>query len=133
MNIKNIKFAIRALEEVPKDGAFDMGRWGEHRGAHSPEEKNYCGTTACAGGWIALHPDAPSHGLTSSWENGDLSFWYEDGSRWNEFNELAKFLGVDCHLTRTIFSAGSTTVPVGDDARRQVIQKLRKLLNEEGE
>ena len=50
---------------VPEKGNFDMRDWGAHKGDHEPSEDNYCGTTACLAGWLALHPKYEN--FRSSW------------------------------------------------------------------
>ena len=50
------------------NGIFDMSNWGYHTRDHSPEEKNYCGTSACAAGWLAMQPKWRERGFTAEWE-----------------------------------------------------------------
>ncbi len=134
MNVENIRFAIRALMEVPESGAFNMEFWGRHAGDHDPAEHNHCGTTACAGGWIALHPDAPELGLQHLWRaDGSLTFRYHKTrmvtfSFGDEFSSLAAFLGITAFMSSKIFSAPNAHARYGHAARLEVIKKLEALL-----
>lgn len=47
------------------------GTFGEHLDAdHAPGERNYCGTSACAAGIMALRPGSP---YEAEWKDGGLS------------------------------------------------------------
>ena len=52
---------------VPAGAKFDMGEWGMHIGDHEPEEANYCGMAACAGGWLSTMPKWQARGFRSKW------------------------------------------------------------------
>lgn len=49
--------------------SIDMAAWGYHHGSHAPEEANYCGTTACALGYLALHPEMQALGMRAHWKS----------------------------------------------------------------
>lgn len=55
-------FARRTADKV--EAMFVMSDWGQHEGAHKPEEKNYCGTSACLAGWLAT---AGKHEFRGVW------------------------------------------------------------------
>ena len=66
---------LRRLADIlerfrPTNGKrFDMNTWGRHDGSHHPEqEKNFCGTAACALGHAALDPKFRQAGLGVRWE-----------------------------------------------------------------
>lgn len=58
---------LRALK-LPKGAKFDMGGWGRHDVDHAPAEHNYCGTVACAAGWLSLDPWFQRHGLRGEFD-----------------------------------------------------------------
>lgn len=83
-----IKMAIRFLKRIhhqkfsnptkskPKGLIWDMSLWGEHHGAHDPEENNYCGTSACALGHMALNKNFNAEGLKGTWQKS--MFWEDE-------------------------------------------------------
>ena len=59
-------YYLRDLK-LPKKALFDFSLVGEHVGDHPPKEENYCGTTACAMGWLGL---TNQFGFKPVWETG---------------------------------------------------------------
>lgn len=76
MSNERLTTAIKLLKAKLANDAndaikIDMDTWGVHRGAHPPEEQNFCGTTACALGYLALQPEMQKLGMQASWSNDD--------------------------------------------------------------
>ena len=58
-DLENFKF--------PPNSKFDMSHWGEHKEGHHPKEQNYCGTSACAIGWLSTMPKWQERGIKGRW------------------------------------------------------------------
>jgi hypothetical protein len=77
-NRKKLLEAAKFLRELklPKDSKFDLMHFGLHepknKDDHTPPEKNYCGTTACALGWMAIKN---KFGLEAEWQKITESKW----------------------------------------------------------
>ena len=52
---------------IPEGGDFNMRDWGNHTSEHEPSESNYCGTSCCLAGWMALHPKYREMGFAAQW------------------------------------------------------------------
>lgn len=80
--VKLLREAAYDLEHnIPEQGKFRMSDWGTHPAGHQPEEGNYCGTTACAAGWLSLMPKWRKRGFISFWRlTQDESFTLCSGS-----------------------------------------------------
>ena len=61
--------ALKDLEalEIPPTASFAMNTWGSHDAGHNPVEQNYCGTSACALGWLSTIPKWADLGLRGKW------------------------------------------------------------------
>lgn len=81
--------AVSDLEhfEFPPNSEFNMRDWGVHLGTdHTPEEKNYCGTSACAIGWLSTMPKWQDRGLKGRWKVCDGKYKLRPiSSRYNDW------------------------------------------------
>lgn len=70
-NKKRLRKAARILNNLrlPRGAVFKMNTWGRHRGAHDPDERNYCGTAACGWGWVSLDKSVQRDGVRAYWSN----------------------------------------------------------------
>jgi hypothetical protein len=62
--------AIKDIEELvlPPESHFSMSFWGDCRILEgNPKENNYCGTSACALGWLTTMPKWQDRGIVGSW------------------------------------------------------------------
>ena len=57
MNKKRLLAAAKFLHglKIPRGAKFGMKTFVRHLGSHSPKQGHFCGTSACAIGWLALH------------------------------------------------------------------------------
>lgn len=90
---------------------FDMNNFGSHEGKNHAEAMNYCGTTACALGTIAISGRSAIRGR---WEDGDAGY---NGERsWSlkislrgadseeyEFEVAQRYYGIDAETAGDIF------------------------------
>lgn len=79
-NAKNRKKLLDAAKflrelELPAKAKFNLEHFGEHKSEHAPPEKNYCGTSACALGWMAIKN---KFGFSAEWVRATTSV-YENG------------------------------------------------------
>ncbi len=148
MNAARVRFAIEALRAIPANGKFDMGDWGYHFDhEHTPEEKNYCGTHACAFGWIAIHPKAKALGLDHKWDGYSLQFRYDGDAeefakrglsrtlsrtwtRWNAYEIAATWLDIRYEDATDLFSPESYDRNTPNITADDVIERLEQLLQE---
>jgi hypothetical protein len=103
MNIENMKFAIEALRNIPEKAVFDMGEWGYHRGGHPLEKDNYCGTVACAAGWICIAADKHDRGIKLGWRGS--RFWpvATDGAITGYTHTLTSWLDISVNQFNELF------------------------------
>ncbi len=64
--IRRLKILRKVVARKTKIN-HNQNEWGVHFGAHAPEEKNYCGTAACALGKFALSKEGRELGIKSRW------------------------------------------------------------------
>ncbi len=137
MNIERIDFAIDCLHAIPETGEFYIGTWGKHAVGHAPEANNFCGTTACAAGWIALNPKAKEHGLFAYWQTKELAEGPSDflffslreeiaRYRLDHFSVLANWLDVGYWISTWLF-AGSRYLGFQKVTPAHVIARLHWL------
>lgn len=69
---------------------FDMAIYGEHKGGHEPPDHNYCGTSACAAGWLSLDSKWRARGMVSEWEQDQSGNWALRAPHFNDWEELTK-------------------------------------------
>lgn len=106
---------------------FDMEAWATHNGEHSPKEKNFCGTAACALGLATFIPSFRKSGLRLKWQ------YYDNSKQWrahvvygDEINVAAgaKFFGLSPD-----FEAPNLFMTISC-SREEVIQKIQELIEE---
>ena len=70
-------YAIGVLENltIPNTSKFEMSIWGSYHGDKEPTEKNLCGTSACALGWLSITPEGRDMGLLSIWRYHNRKYW----------------------------------------------------------
>lgn len=82
MNVTRFKRAIEIIEETP-DAQVKLTFWQQSYdkgcGYIRSKEEATCGTIACAGGWLALHPDMQEQGLVSGF--GGQPEFHSGGSK----------------------------------------------------
>jgi hypothetical protein len=64
--IKSLEM-LRTIVKRRSGIRHDQGLWGIHSGDHKPDELNYCGTSACAAGKLALSPEGKAAGIKHHW------------------------------------------------------------------
>jgi hypothetical protein len=116
------------LENQVAEENFDMAVWGTHYGDHAPEEKNHCGTSACALGWAAMTPEFKADGLKGEWKRTHdkdrgrfLAISYFNGN-WTltDTDAGAEFFGLSGREASDLFLCLDAT-------REEVIDQLRGL------
>ena len=102
---------------MPEGARFFMGEWGSHKNTkdHKPEEKNYCGFSGCAIGWLTTMPKWQERGLIGEWvfdEDGDewellckSPFNFCDAPDW--FTTAQKVFDLPINVTSFFFTEGS--------------------------
>lgn len=120
-----IERAIQHLRtmKLPEGAKFDMGMWGQNNRGRKSKKDNYCGTTACAGGWLSLDPWFLKRGLVGEWGICGLKIWCK-GS--DGYDALAKFFGLSWSAASVVFTAGP-----GNRTRQSVARKLERILENE--
>ncbi len=128
MNVKHIDFVIDVLSNLPEDRDFNLNHWGQHGGEHPPAENNFCGTSACAIGWVVLDPRAKKLGLEAYWDGEMLLPRFLDTDEEYTYNIIA----VAMWLEISVATAMKLFYPVyyspfeliGSAARAAVISRL---------
>lgn len=79
-----LAIAVDTNDDTGGDGPidFDMAEWGRHYGDHKPEEKNFCGTTACALGTAAMIPEFKRAGLRMEWQDETAEYMDDGNQEW---------------------------------------------------
>ena len=116
------------LEKLPPNRKFNMRTWGTHphNAGHTPQEKNYCGTSACALGHAAMIPKFERLGLTMNWyqpfSDGSGFDWVAEVTYKDESDSYAGqlFFGLTGREAYNLFLATRST-------RNKTIKKLRRL------
>lgn len=107
MKIDLLKDAYEIIDGIPTQH-FNLNRWVHEDGASC--STNGCGTIACAGGWLALHPKFNELGLRMKWNRGNGRGYntqvvtYGSGSV-SAFEALAKVFNIAEQDARKLFSA----------------------------
>jgi hypothetical protein len=96
--LKGLKL-IRKVTKRKSKITHDQNQWGYHSGSHKPDEKNYCGTTACVAGQFALSKEGRELGIKSRWEQT------VDGDAWKlvigkQRDDYAAVSGVATHISK---------------------------------
>ena len=76
---------------LPTKARFDMERYGTHKGEHYPPEQNYCGTVACALGWLSTMKKWQDRGIKADWTQMGKT-WHLDppqGKDWGDLSVVA--------------------------------------------
>ena len=93
MSKKSADLILEAVNDLraykfPANSKFNMGDWGMHSASdHNPDEKNLCGTSACALGWLSCMPQWIARGLAHKWEkhhDGTWSLETVSGEFWDD-------------------------------------------------
>lgn len=124
MNLDNLKECIRVMEHVrdnPKpDFRFDMSNWIETIPADEPLEDNFCGTTACFAGTVALA--LPHRGFSIS---VDTPCYHLNGNPFFGSHAIQAFMDCDSDVaTALCFFAAD----YGASAVERAIERLEYLL-----
>ncbi len=120
-----IRAAVRALE------AWDRARFLCVEPIHKFDYRSWhCGTTACAGGFLAVHPAFRARGLVTNDLLLSPRFHREDG-----INALALFFDVSCRIATYwfILAGKDCGKPRGDVPPQDVANAMRAYLREIGE
>lgn len=113
-------------------GKFNMEDWGSHKAKgqeHEPQEENFCGTSACMAGWLAV---VSRNGFDAKWDaDGSLVANSETGrSRRNfDFDWLAMEIYGMRH-TEANFLFMTNLDATGKRALRDKIAEARKIVEE---
>lgn len=93
---------LRALK-LPKGAKLDMRFWGYHdNDDHSPPKDDYCGTAACAAGWLSLDPWFRKRGMSGQWHNREL---HPFGDKPYQWVSLLMFFGLSDPEAEHIFGS----------------------------
>ena len=136
---KRVALAIKILSApMPGKMKFGIGAWGIHSGDHAPTERNYCGTTACAWGRIALDRRVQKVGVRVKWVpdySGVEEMFIKYRGKEN-MQAAERFFGISSRVAQWLFYPGSYTQDKVTKA--DVLTRLKKLargavvLNEAG-
>ncbi len=129
MNLERVDFVLDVLRNLPAEREFTLLYWGLHHGAHSPEEQNFCGTSACAIGWVALDPRAKDFGMLRSWDRYGQLTPIVNGRLATGASGIAEWLDLPCHVIGNIFYMQhyAEEEQRGDASRRAVIARLEQV------
>jgi hypothetical protein len=100
MNHERLKVAIDIIRSIPDD-RFSLRLWqtnvDQTNGHTTKDWECSCGTIACAGGWLALHPDMRSQGLYPG-RSGEPRIGGFSG-----YDALAEFFEIGYQEARALF------------------------------
>lgn len=116
MNFELLKDAYAIIDGIP-DHQFNLNRWVEEDSTGSScDIAHGCGTVACAGGWLSLHPKFNALGLNYTWSRGlgrgnnERRLTYKGNDMGGEpFSVLGKVFGMSDYDARKLFSASGSS------------------------
>ena len=111
--------------DLPANAKFDMAVYGEHSPSeHSPEEKNYCGTTACALGWLTTMKKWNERGAQAYWVQDAFRGWYlePDRGRWRDLSNNMFGVSLGDKVHDEVFQMMSFS-------REEAIKRMRGIAN----
>lgn len=109
MNLELIKDAYAIIDGIPKEN-FDLNDWVYDHKSDTACSISGCGTVACAGGWLSLHPKFRKLGLKYQWTRGQgrgnnyREMVYKGDNSGGAFGVLGKVFGLDYNEAETLFS-----------------------------
>lgn len=130
MNRKHRERCERAIAtlwalKLPKGAHFDMGEWGSHSAAHRPTADNYCGTAACAAGWLSLDPWFRRRGMKGEWTKRLFNDYELNpfGHDKDPDEELPRFFGLTFEESLEVFGSWHR------GTAKQAARRLQWILN----
>ena len=107
--------------DLPANAKFDMMTYGEHgTSEHSPEEKNYCGTAACALGWLTTMKKWQERGAQADWQQNHYGLWYLDTGCWRNLSYAMFGVSLGDKVHSEVFQMKSFS-------REQAIERMREI------
>ncbi len=136
MNLERMRFVLDVLQNLPEEREFDLFEWGVHDVGHSPSANNYCGTRACAIGWVMLDPRAPSYGIEPHWRYDGRLIPMIDGvayPRRDGMEVVAKWLGIGFDHAMWLFAFNSyeSEERTGTSGRDAVIKRVEQVIGKQ--
>lgn len=111
MNLELIKEAYAIIDGIPSK-QFDLDRWvRDNDNSATCDLAGACGTVACAGGWLSLHPKMNEHGLKYTWSRGlgrgnnERRITFKGDDWGGPFDALAKAFDIGYFDARRLFGA----------------------------
>jgi hypothetical protein len=126
-NFELLKDAYAIISGIPDDN-FRLSTWFWLNNGKS------CGTIACAGGWLALHPDMQERGLGVNPRTDFPTFDGDEG-----YSALGKFFGVGDDDATRLFSGrhtydrGLVRPRVYMSDKKLFLARVRKYLSNHGQ
>ncbi len=130
---KRLKAAIEELSKpMPGKLKFDIRTWGTHHATdHKPTEHNFCGTTACAWGTIALSPRIKRMGVKTKWAFNDfvgaptmqITF-----KRKAAEDAAAKFFGIPVSVADWLFIPIEYALHGSEIRKHHVLRRMKAVL-----
>lgn len=132
-----LKDAYAIIDGIPAK-QFDLKWFSSGKGV----TPNDCGTIACAGGWLTLHPAMRALGLRNSTDestsDSTLAYGhYRLAPRFNDedgFEALAEFFSIPCDAVRDLFGVrNGIEFESSCNDKELWLYRVRKYLRDEGQ